>query len=92
MDEEHRRLTYAIVDGFTRYQGTAAVVTDATGCRLRWHVDLLPDERAEDVRALMEHGAAAMRAHTRELTDRSTRRKASHDADGGGPPRGRVAR
>jgi hypothetical protein len=61
VDDEHRRLTYAITEGFTHYQGTAEVVTENTGCRLVWHVDLLPDERADDVHALMEHGATAMR-------------------------------
>lgn len=61
VDDEHRRLTYAITEGFAHYQGTASVVTENTRARLIWHVDLLPDERAEDVRTLMEHGAAAMR-------------------------------
>jgi hypothetical protein len=61
VDDEHRRLTYAITEGFTHYQGTAEVVADGAGCRLVWHVDLLPDDRAADVGALMEHGAAAMR-------------------------------
>ncbi len=61
VDDEHRRLTYAIPQGFTHYQGTAQVVPDGAGCRLVWHVDLLPDERAADVAALMAHGAAAMR-------------------------------
>ncbi len=61
VDDEHRRLTYAITEGFAHYQGTAQVVADDAGCRLVWHVDLLPDERAADVAALMAHGAAAMR-------------------------------
>ncbi len=68
VDDEQRRLTYAITEGFTHYQGTAQVVADDVGCRLVWHVDLLPDERATDVAALMEHGAAAMR---RTLSGRS---------------------
>lgn len=61
IDDDRRRLTYAITEGFTHYQGTAEVVPDDTGCRLVWHVDLLPDERAADVAALMAHGAEAMR-------------------------------
>lgn len=61
VDDEHRRLTYAITEDFTHYQGTAQVVTEPTGTRLIWHVDLLPDERATDVAALMHHGATAMR-------------------------------
>lgn len=62
VDDEDRRLAYAIVDGFTHYQGTATVVPDGAGCLLVWRVDLLPDERAADVALLMEHGAAAMRS------------------------------
>jgi hypothetical protein len=61
VDDEHRRLTYAIVDGFTHYQGTAQVIPEDTGCRFLWLVDLLPDERAGDVAHMMEHGAAAIR-------------------------------
>jgi hypothetical protein len=61
VDDEQRRLTYAITEGFTHYQGTAQVVAGAAGCLLVWHVDLLPDDRAADVAALMAHGAAAMR-------------------------------
>ena len=61
VDDEHRRLTYAVVDGFTHYQGTAQVVPRQGGCRFVWHVDLLPDERAGDVAAMMGHGATAIR-------------------------------
>jgi hypothetical protein len=62
VDDEHRRLTYAIVDGFTHYQGTAQVIAQREGCRFLWLVDLLPDERADDVARLMEHGTAAIRS------------------------------
>ena len=61
VDNDRQRLTYAITEGFTHYQGTAEVLADGTGSRLVWHVDLLPDERAADVSALMAHGAEAMR-------------------------------
>jgi hypothetical protein len=63
VDDEHRRLSYAIVDGFTHYQGTAQVTPHDGGCRFVWLVDLLPDERSGDVAQLMEHGATAIR-HT----------------------------
>lgn len=59
-DDEHRRLTYAIPEGFAHYQGTAWIVPTDTGCRFVWHVDLLPDERAGDVAEMMVHGAAAI--------------------------------
>ena len=62
VDDEGRRLTYAIVDGFTHYQGTAQVIPRAQGCLFRWYVDLLPDERAGDVALLMDRGATAIRS------------------------------
>lgn len=69
VDEEHRRLAYAIVDGFTHYNGSAEVHPDGRTCRLVWIVDLLPDDYAPRVRALMEKGAEAMR----DTLDRQTR-------------------
>jgi hypothetical protein len=60
-DEDRRRLAYAIVDGFTHYQGTATVVPDGNGSRLVWEVDLLPDDAAPAVAELMAAGADAMR-------------------------------
>ena len=59
-DDEHRRLSYAIVDGFTHYQGTAQIVPQDDGCRFVWHVDLLPDDRAPGVAQLMAQGIAAI--------------------------------
>lgn len=61
VDDDHRRLAYAIVDGFTHYQGTAQIVPTEGGCRFVWHVDLLPDERAGDIEKMMVPGAAAIR-------------------------------
>ena len=61
VDDGDRRLTYAIVDGFTHYQGTVQVIPRARGCLFRWHVDLLPDERAGAVAQLMARGATAIR-------------------------------
>lgn len=61
VDDDHRRLAYAIVDGFTHYQGTARIVPTDGGCRFVWYVDLLPDERAGDIEKMMVLGAAAIR-------------------------------
>ena len=61
VDEDRRRLAYAIVDGFTHYQGAATVVPDGNGSRLVWEVDLLPDDAAPAVAELMAAGADAMR-------------------------------
>jgi hypothetical protein len=63
VDDHSRRLSYAIPRGrFLHYQGTVEVEVDGAGSRLVWTVDLLPDEYADDVRAMMRQGADVMRA------------------------------
>ena len=63
VDDATRRLAYAIPgDRFRHYQGTVEVQDDGAGSRLVWTIDLLPDEHAAGVRAMMLQGAAAMRA------------------------------
>jgi hypothetical protein len=71
----HRRLVRGFVLD-TRLEDGARVVTFANGMvvrelivdvddqarRLVWIADLLPDELAGDIRAMIDHGAAAMRA------------------------------
>ncbi|MPZ81200.1 MAG: SRPBCC family protein [Actinophytocola sp.] len=89
VDEEHRRLAYAILDGFDHYNGSAEVHPDGERCRLVWVVDVLPDDRAPQVGELMERGAEAMR---RTLQRRMTPVTASQHADRGGPVGGHVAR
>jgi carbon monoxide dehydrogenase subunit G len=63
VDDDSRRLVYAIPRGqFLHYQGTVDVEDDGAGSRLVWTVDLLPDEHAEGIRAMMRQGADVMRA------------------------------
>src|SRR5689334_20108979 len=63
VDDTARRLAYAIPKGrFVHYQGTVEVEEDGAGSRLVWTVDLLPDEYAEGIRAMMRQGAEVMRA------------------------------
>ena len=63
VDDDSRRLVYAIPRGqFLHYQGTVDVEDDGAGSRLVWTVDLLPDEFADDIRAMMRQGAEVMRA------------------------------
>jgi hypothetical protein len=62
VDDDTRRLAYAIPEGsFRHYQGTVEVHDDGAGSRLVWTIDLLPDEHAAGVRELMLQGVAAMR-------------------------------
>lgn len=88
VDEEHRRLAYAILDGFEHYNGSAQVHPDGTGSRVTWIVDVLPEQAAEQIAGLMARGAQAMR----ETLDGVSRAIASHDADDVGPTGGTVAR
>jgi carbon monoxide dehydrogenase subunit G len=63
VDDDARRLVYAIPRGsFLHYQGTVDVSEDGTGSRLVWTVDLLPDEVAAGIGAMMHQGADVMRA------------------------------
>ena len=63
VDDASRRLVYAIPKGrFLHYQGTVEVSERGAGSRLVWTVDLLPDENAAGVHAMMRQGADVMRA------------------------------
>jgi hypothetical protein len=63
VDDDVRRLAYAIPSGrFLHYQGTVEVEEDGAGSRLVWTIDLLPDDYADGIRAMMRQGADVMRA------------------------------
>ena len=62
VDDAQRRLAYAIPgQRFLHYQGTVTVRERDGGCTLVWVVDLLPDDLAAGVEAMMQQGAAVMR-------------------------------
>jgi len=66
VDEARRRLVYTVVDGAlgaVHHQASVEVVaTDGShGCRLLWTTDVLPNELAPVVDALMDQGATAIR-------------------------------
>ena len=58
VDDPTRRVAWAIVGGqFRHYNGTAQVFAEATGrCRFVWTADLLPDDLAPGVTAMIEQG------------------------------------
>lgn len=66
VDDEAMRLAYTVVSGplgSTHYNAAVQVVPDGErACMFVWIVDLLPDELAEPVAALMQAGLTAMRA------------------------------
>ena len=63
VDDEARRLAYASVEGrTTHHNASIQVFGDREGrTRLVWITDLLPDELAGPIRALVEEGAAIMK-------------------------------
>lgn len=63
VDDSARRVAWAIVGGqFRHYNGAAQVFADDSGgSRFVWTSDLLPDELAGDVTAMLETGLAVIR-------------------------------
>lgn len=62
VDDRHRRVIWAIVgQKFHHYQGTATVEPEDPGCRFVWTADLLPDELAPDVEAMIKAGIAVIK-------------------------------
>jgi len=63
VDDERRRLAYAAVGGrMTHHNASIQVLSEgAAQSRLIWITDLLPDEMAAPIAALVEQGAAVMK-------------------------------
>lgn len=64
VDDETRRLVWTVVGSsrLTHHNASIQVVADAEGgSRVIWVADLLPDEVARDIRALIEQGMAVMK-------------------------------
>ena len=62
LDDQARRLVWAAVGGrLTHHNASVQVFPDAGGgTRLVWIADLLPNEIAGDIRAMIEHAASVM--------------------------------
>lgn len=55
VDDDARRLVWSVVEGpFEHHNASVEVVDDGRGCRVVWTADLLPDEHAGTVAAIME--------------------------------------
>jgi hypothetical protein len=65
IDDERRRLAYAVVEGrmpLTRHHASFQVFADGMGgTRLVWIMDVLPHTLAEEVRVRVERGAFVMK-------------------------------
>lgn len=62
-DDERRRLVYAVVEGRASHYNAALEVFPAgpAACRLVWTIDLLPDELALVIGAMMDQATGAVR-------------------------------
>lgn len=63
VDDDRRRLVYAVVDSplhATHQQAIVEVLPAADGCIVRWTTDVLPDEIAPLIDGMMDLGAAAI--------------------------------
>jgi hypothetical protein len=69
IDDEQRRLVYSVVEsglGCTHHNAAARIVAGGDGTtRFEWTVDVLPDELAAPIGALMDGGLSAIK-HTLE--------------------------
>jgi hypothetical protein len=71
LDEKARRLAWAAVGSpLTHYNASVQVFPEGeTGSRIVWIADLLPNEAAGPIGAMIEHGAAVMKATLDRLAD-----------------------
>ena len=63
LDDQARRLVWAVVGGrLTHHNASAQVFADGAGrTRFVWIADLLPNELAGDIRAMIEQGAGVIK-------------------------------
>ena len=61
-DEDNCRLVYAIVEGRpSHYNAAVQVIPEGDSSRIVWTIDLLPDELAPAVGAMMDEAAKVMK-------------------------------
>jgi carbon monoxide dehydrogenase subunit G len=62
IDDTHRRFVYASIGGRARHHNASIqVFPEGNNSRVVWITDMLPDEMAEPVRALVDEGARVMK-------------------------------
>jgi hypothetical protein len=61
-DDENCRLVYAVVEGrASHYNAAVQVFPEGDGSRIVWTIDLLPNELAPTIGAMMDQAAASMK-------------------------------
>ena len=78
IDDDERRVVWSVVGtSMTHHNGSTQVFADAQGLtKVVWIADLLPDEAAGTVSAMMEQGMALMKQTLDRLADGATKTKA----------------
>ena len=62
VDDAARRVVWSVVGGrMTHHNASVQVFADGTGSRLVWQADLLPNELAGDIRAMIDQAASVMK-------------------------------
>jgi carbon monoxide dehydrogenase subunit G len=62
VNDDDRRLVWSVIDGpLTHHNGALQVFAEGDGSRVVWIADLLPNELAKTIAAMMEQGLAAMK-------------------------------
>ena len=62
VDDEDRRLVYAVVEGRpSHYNAAVQVFPEGDGSRLVWTIDLLPNDLAPAIGGMMDHAAGFMK-------------------------------
>jgi len=79
IDDHERRVVWSAVGGpMAHHNGSAQVFSDAKGLtKVVWIADLLPDEAAGAVGAMMEQGMAVMKRTLDHFADEATKATAS---------------
>ena len=74
VDDDDRRVVWSVVGGsMTHHNASAQVFSDASGLtKVVWIADLLPDEAAGAVAAMIERGMAVMKQTLDRLADGAT--------------------
>jgi len=84
IDDAERRVVWSAAGGaITHHNGAAQVLANgASGCRFVWTADVLPDEAAPAIAAMMEQGIAIIKT-TLERADRLESAATLAPAEGG---------
>ncbi len=70
LDEERRRVVWTTTGGLSHHNASLQVVAEPDGrSRIVWITDILPDAAAPMIRAVIEQGAADMKATLERLKD-----------------------